>query len=581
MKKRALLLMVFFLLFVSSACGKAVKKEMESFTTEDQGMLKIEKIGAQTATYEGDKYIVSDGAGDIIHSQEYQGLHELCVIKTPSDWEHIEGETWGRNNLQYIGVSSLYGMKTVQYKYINCNNTRDVYTTHDENENELPVEDPLEEYLNQAVNDRYEDIQSSNEYRGEGHQVSMEMEEIKTVKIDDKDVLYRRCDLHDDMEAVIVYSVFERNDSCALCVSAAYEIQKGYEEDVDEISLLEEAYSNISLYDSGFESIEASSPAARRTIVSPDNRQVCILDEKSSESYYYDKYQSNPFGEENYNITVSFIDDLENVFDYDLTNSLENAEEQGYEIYINPEVKKYSVGDYNINAAMLQYDDHSYDIYGTVKLNAWFETDGNWIMIEYDERVDGSVKEAAIDTESVLKTIVNKMEIKENPSDYNNEVKNKNAGGAISGGYDMEKLQSTISKVWMGEIEQDGETHTISYFQNEDASECGYLRRTTTETGFSIYSCIGTTTISERPMVSESDGKEAIVKEINITSYDNETGTYYTYEEDGDMYISFDEGDRLEFILLSPSTTDQFMATFERFSDFKDDMSSIDCIDFD
>ena len=572
MKKIVVLLIVLALL-MAAGCGAAKETEITDSIVEDdeqQGVLNIKKIGSQIATYEGDKYIVSDGINEEYQKSAYTGLQELCVIKVSEDWESIEEEIWDRNDFQFVGVATPYGTKTFQYKYINPFNTNDVFITHDENYNELPVENPVEEYLNKTVNDRQKDYESLNGYRDSDDQISMETAEIKKTTIGEQEISYRRCDVFDSHDIVIVQSAFKKADDCVFCVSAAYDILKEDDSEVDELQLLEEAYSNISFYNSGFDSIKASSPAAKRTIVSGDNENCCIVDDSSSKYYHYNSYSTDPMEIAEGSWTVNFKANPDStMFQSDLKYSLSFAEEEGCEIVQTPEIKGYTIDEHEIKASMLQYDRKDELAGGVAELIAWFPEGDNYFSIEYEKRTDESIREASIDEESVLKSILDKLQFKENDSNYKNDVKNKNAGGAISGGYNMEEIQAMISKAWIGERKEDGNTHLVAYFQNEDASVCGYLQQTNGSV-ISLNSGVGKTTMKDVPLVSKDDGQTITAKEIVITSEDGKTKTYYTYEEDELMYISFDEGDELSFVPLSPATTDEFMAKFERGGDMYD-----------
>ena len=576
MKKIVVLLLVLGLLILSGCGGEKEVEKTDSFTDE-QGVLQTDEIGSQTATYEGDKYIVSDGINNDSQSGVYDSFHELCLIKTPEEWESIDEEIWRRNDLQYVGVATTYGTKSFQYMYLNPLNIRDVFTISDGSliaNNELPVEDPVEEYLNKVVHDRQDDYDSSNEYRDSDDQISMEKTEIKTTRIGEQDVSYLICNIHDGHDIVIVHSAFQKADDCIFCVSVAYDILKEGDSEIDEIQLLHEAYSNISFYDSDFDTIEASSPDSKPTIVSGDNKYRCVIDDSSSENYYYNRYSTNVLNSDDGDWSIDFNTNPDGTTFQTRLNFVPSDEEYvSYDIVERPEIKEYDIDGYHIKATMLRYDEKFHELgenpSGRAEMNAWFQVGENCFSIEYSYFSDESIRDVSIDTESILKNVLKKLHFEENASNYKNKVKNKNAAGAVSGDYDMEEIQAMISKVWIGGIEEDGEMYVVSYFQNEDASICGYLE----EQNGSIISmdmCVGETSMSDYPMVIKEDGRTVTAKEVNITSENGKTNTYYTYEEDGVLYISFEEGDEHLFVGLIPSTTDEFMSRFEHAADAYD-----------
>ena len=577
MKKIIVLFVVLGLLILTGCGGEKEVEKTDSFMDE-QGVLQTDEIGSQIATYEGDKYIVSDGINSESQSNAYDGFHELCLVETPENWESVEEELWSRNDLQYVGVATPYGFKSYQYKYINPFNSTDVFITHDESYNELPVENPVDEYLKKVVNDRQKGYDWSNDGRNPEDQISMEVTEIKKATIGDQEVSYRRCDIHDDHDIVIVYSAFQKTDDCIFCSSVAYDVIKEDDSEIDEIQFLNEAYSNISFYESEFDTIKASSPDSKRTIVSGDNKYRCVIDDSSSKRYYYNWFSSDEQNSDAGDWSINFHDNPDSVmFQSRLTYVPSDDEGISYDIVERPEIKEYDIDEYHIKATMLRYDEMIDEMgenpSGRAEMNAWFQVGENCFSIEYRNFTDGSIRDVSIDTESILKSILKRLQFEENESNYKNEVKNKNAGGAVSGGYDMEEIQAMISKVWIGGIEEDGEVYVISYFQNEDASICGYLQQKR-GTGISMDSCVGKTSMSDHPMVSEDDGRVVTTKEIKITGENDKINTYYTYEEDGLLYISFDEGEEFEFIGLSPSTTDEFMMRFEQAGDDIDSLKS-------
>ena len=72
---------------------------------------------------------------------------------------------------------------------------------------------------------------------------------------------------------------------------------------------------------------------------------------------------------------------------------------------------------------MLQYDRKDELAGGVAELIAWFPEGDNYFSIEYEKRTDESIREASIDEESVLKSILDKLQFKENDSNYKNDVK--------------------------------------------------------------------------------------------------------------------------------------------------------------
>ena len=573
--KKVLVLLIVMGLLMLSGCGGGQEAEKEESFMDEQGVLRTDKIGSQIATYEGDKYIVSDGINDESQSSAYDGFHELCLVKSPENWESVEEEIWKRNDLQYVGVATAYGFKSYQYKYINPLNTADVFVTHDESYNELPVENPVNEYLNKMVNDRQKDYDWSNELADPEDKISMEATEIKKATIGNLEVSYRRCDIRDDHDVVIVYSAFQKSDDCIFSASVAYDIIKEDDSEIDEIQFLNEAYSNISFYDSGFDAIKASSPDSKQTIVSGDNKYRCIIDDSSSQHYYYDWYSSDEQYSDDGDWSISFHVDTDSIMFQSQLNYVPSDDEyESYDIVERPEIKEYDIDGHHIKATMLKYNEMGENQYGVAEMHAWFQVGENDFSIDYRQHTDGSIRDVSVDTESIIKRILKKLQFEENKSNYKNEVKNKNAGGAISGGYDMEELQAMISKVWIGGIEENGETYVISYFQNDDTSICGYLQQKRSN-GISMESCVGKTSMSDQPMVSKEDGREIMTKEVKITGENDKTNTYYTYEENGLLYISFDEGDELQFIGLAPSTTDEFMSRFEQAGDTMDTLKSV------
>lgn len=324
------------------------KSDTKDDTSEGKdSRIDVSDTGADVATYQGAKYIVSDATIDQGSNDGDYGLQEICVVRQPDAWESVGSIGWTRNNITYTNVVFPWGNASFAYAYTN-------------------------EAGAQSEEESWSRTTEESYFAG--------AEGVSHIDLDGHHVAYLRADSDQgdmgifDMEAeengwnpgsvVTLYTYEQRGDKCAFSCNAVFTIAEGSSADFLDEDLVKMAYEPLSFAQRD-ESVDAASYAADLAISNADGTKQLVIGRANDELLSYEEHK------------VSLLED-------DDPDAIMRTTMYDFAPADTPEddAEKLEVASHTVLATVSEVTDASETGLAMRKVDAWVDFDGSPLHVE-------------------------------------------------------------------------------------------------------------------------------------------------------------------------------------------------------
>lgn len=272
-----------------AASGSAVANDSErnqSDPTAD-GRIDVSTTGAQTATYHGAKYIVSDVTVDQRTSDgslEGLGLQEICVVNQPASWERIGSIGWDRNSISYSKIEMPWGTLSCRYEYLN--------EASGAQSNEAGSRTSEDGYFN-----GHEGVEHT---KVGDHNVAYVFEDLASMEsgmsIPDLEAMGEGEEGGASYREVAVYAFEQRDDKCAFTITVTCQVTDEDAFDLTAEDIVREVYEPLTFEPKGA-TVEAASFVSDVTLTNSDGSKELVLRREGDSLMSYTEHSAMLLGE--------------------------------------------------------------------------------------------------------------------------------------------------------------------------------------------------------------------------------------------------------------------------------------------
>lgn len=350
------------------------------------GRIDVTQTGAQLATFDGPKYIVSDATVDQTAGEAF-GVQEICVVSPTESWGAVGSIGWDRNSISYNNMATEWGK--LSYRF---------------------------EYINEAGSDTLDATWSRTTeagFFGEGVEVShasVAGHDVAYVLNDD--AVYEIAPGISDLEAqasgqlpansfVTVHAWESRGEACAFATSISCEIDENADVALEGEQLLADAYAALDFLKGDAGEVDAASFESDLTLLNADGSKQLVVKRDGATLLGYTSHSVTlaNFGEGNAYSTMTMDFAPEGGLDAmaDVTSSLDEfSPDYGYTDAQVSEVEEHEVDGLAVSArvasASLSMGEQGQTL--TRELRAWADVGGDALYVQTTLQEDEDVEAA-------------------------------------------------------------------------------------------------------------------------------------------------------------------------------------------
>ncbi|MBR3313753.1 MAG: hypothetical protein IKG18_06415 [Atopobiaceae bacterium] len=351
---------------------EVVSRETEA--PDAGGRIDVTQTGAQLATFEGDKYIVSDATVDQTKGEAY-GLQEICVIRQPEAWNTAESIGWDRNSITYNNIATDWGKMSYRFEYINEAGSDTLGAAWSRSTEEG--------FFGEGVDISHASIA--------GHDVAYVINDDAAYEIalGIKDLEAQAEQLSQSNKFISVHAWESRGEACAFAATISCEVNTDAEAAIDAEQLLSDAYAALEFVEGSTDNVKAASHKSDLTISSADGTKQAIIKRNGATLMSYTRnsvaLSKSEEGVGYTNLTIDFAPEGGLEAMPEVTASTERYDAAyGYVDVEASDVEQYEVDGLTVNARVVTatFDMGEQGQSSSSELRAWCDIDGNALYLE-------------------------------------------------------------------------------------------------------------------------------------------------------------------------------------------------------
>ena len=350
------------------------------------GRIDVTQTGTQLATFEGDKYIVSDATVDQTQGEAY-GLQEICVIRQPETWNMAESIGWDRNSITYNNIATDWGKMSYRFEYINEAGSETLGAAWSRSTEEG--------FFGEGVDVSHTSIA--------GHDIAYVVNDDAAYEIalGIKDLEAQAEELSQSHKFVSIHAWESRGEACAFAASITCEVNSDSDDAIDAEQLLSDAYAALEFVEGTSEDVKAASYKSDLTILSADGSKQAVVKRNGATLMSYTRnsvaLSKSEEGVGYTNLTLDFAPEggLEAMPETTASTDKYDAA-YGYVEVDASDVEQHEVDGLTVNARVITatFDMGEQGQSTSRELRAWCDVDGNALYLETPLQQDEDVESA-------------------------------------------------------------------------------------------------------------------------------------------------------------------------------------------